>query len=187
MRIDLRATAFPSLLEAVGLAVVHFDAMERAIPLVFRAALNVSINFQRNVFAATRGLHTQLNLTEAAVEEGAVHFLDQWRLLAQRVRSLSELRGKVAHSGISIYGGGVIVNVAEEGNPTGIVRREGPPVASLLKSTRGSSEQISEAEVRQLAADILTIEGSIRKLAAEITACRVRFSSHQTRDRLSPT
>ncbi|MHA3839621.1 hypothetical protein ACX0GZ_00145 [Sphingomonas aestuarii] len=177
MRIDLRAKAFPGLLEAVGLAVIHFDAMERAIPSVFRAALNVSTGFQRNIFTVTRGLDTHLKLAEAAVEEGAADFLDRWRLIAKRVRSLSELRGKVAHSGISIYGGGVIVDLDEDGKPTGILRRAGPPTASLLKSTRGSSEQISEKEVRQLAADILVIEGDIRQLAADITASRPPPSS----------
>ncbi|MDF0489630.1 hypothetical protein PX554_15960 [Sphingomonas sp. H39-1-10] len=172
MRIDLRATSYPSLLEVVGLAIIRCDEMERAIPGVFRAALNVSLDFQREIFDATRGLEVHLKLTEAAVREGAAEFLGRWQELASRVRSSAGMRGKVAHAGLSIYGGGLIVEVDEDGVPTGIARRAGPPVASLSKYTRAGREEIKESEIRGLAERVLSLENEIRQLAGAIAGRR---------------
>lgn len=172
MRIDLRATSYPSLLEAVGLAIIHCDEMERAIPGVFRAALNVSLDFQREVFDATRGLEVHLKLTESAVREGAPEFLERWQELASQVRSSAGVRGKVAHACLSIYGGGVIIEVDDDGVPTGIARRAGPPVASLSKYTRAGREEIKEAEIRELAERVLQLENKIRQLAGDIIVKR---------------
>lgn len=174
MRIDLRATSYSSLLEAVGLAIIRFDGMERAIPGVFRAALNVSLDFQRGVFDATRGLQVHLQLTECAVREGAPEFLERWQGLASRVRSSASLRGKVAHAGMSIYGGGIIIEVDEDGVPTGVAKRKGPPEASLEKSTRAGSETITESEIRELAGRVLLVENEIRQLVADVIENRSR-------------
>jgi len=168
MRIDLRATSYPSLLEAVGLAIIRCDEMERAIPSVFRAALKVSLDFQREVFDATRGLEVHLKLTESAVREGAPQYLERWQELASRVRSPAGMRGKVAHAGVSIYGGGVIIEVDEDGVPTGIARRAGPPVASLSKYTRAGREEIKESEIRELAERVMHLQNEIMKLAGDM-------------------
>ena len=168
MRIDLRATSYPSLLEAVGLAIIRCDEMERAIPSVFRAALKVSLDFQREVFDATRGLEVHLKLTESAVREGAPQYLERWQELASRVRSSAGMRGKVAHAGVSIYGGGVIIEVDEDGVPTGIARRAGPPVASLSKYTRAGREEIKESEIRELAERVMHLQNEIMKLAGDM-------------------
>jgi hypothetical protein len=172
MLIDLRTTSYPSLLEAVGLAIIRCDEMERAIPSVFRAALNVSLDFQREVFDVTRGLEVHLKLAGAAVQEGAPDFLKRWEELASRVRSSAGMRGKVAHAGVSVYGGGVIIEVDEDGIPTGIAKRAGPPVASLSKYTRAGREEITELEIRELADRVLALVNEIGQLAADLSVNR---------------
>jgi len=174
MRIDIRATSYPSLLEAVGLAIIRCDGMERAIPSVFRAALGVSLDFQRGVFDATRGLEVHLKLTEAAVQEGAPDFLKRWQELASRVRSSAGTRGRVAHAGMSIYGGGIIIEVDEEGIPTGIVKTAGPPVESLSKYTAKGREEITEAEIRELAERVLALDHEIVQFAADLIVNKPR-------------
>ena len=174
MRIDLRATSYPGLLEAVGLAIIRCDEMERAIPHVFGAALNVSLDFQREVFDATRGLEVHLKLTESAVREGALEFLGRWQELTTGVRMSAGMRGKVAHAGMSIYGGGIIIEVDEDGVPTGIAKRAGPPVASLSKYTRAGREDITESEIRELADRVLKLESEIRQFAADVIVNRPR-------------
>lgn len=173
MPIDLRADAYPSLMEAIGLAIVRCDGMERSIPRVFRAALNVSIEFQVSVFEATRGLEVHLRLADAAVLEGAPEFYARWQEVASIVRSCAGRRGKVAHSGMSIYGGGLIVEVDEDGAPTGIARVAGPPIASLRKETKMGAENISEQEIRELANRALLAEQELHRLSDDI---RVRSS-----------
>jgi hypothetical protein len=169
MQIDLRATSYPGLLEAVGLAIVHCDGMERAIPSVFRAALDISLTFQRRVFDATRGLEAHLKLTEAAVLEGAPQFHNRWKELATRVRSSAYERGRIAHAGMSIYGGGIAIEIDEQGIPTGNMKRQGRAVASLRKGDKN----ISEVEIRQLADRVLDITTDIGQLAADITVHRL--------------
>lgn len=172
MRIDFRATSYPSLLEAVGLAIIRCDEMERAIPRVFRAALNVSLDFQRGVFDVTRGLDNHLKLTECAVREGAPEFLERWQGLASLVSSSARLRGKVAHARMAIDGGGIIIEVDEDGVPTGIAKRKRPPAALLEKSTRAGSEKITESEIRELADRVLHLENEMRQLVADVIESR---------------
>lgn len=174
MRVDLRATAYPSLLEAVGLAIIRCDQMERAIPNVFGAALGVSADFQKEVFEVSRGLDKHLKLTESAVREGAPELLGRWQDLASGVRSSAAMRGKVAHAGISINGGRIIVEVDEDGVPTGIAEPADPPIASLIKHTRSGRETITENEIRKLADRILQLETQIRQFAADVVVSRSR-------------
>lgn len=174
MNIDLRASSYPSLLEAVGLAVVNCDGMERAIPSVFRAALGVSREFQREIFEAARGLGPQLKITEAAIREGAPEYLDRWQEIASRVRSYAGKRGKIAHAGMSIYGGGIFVEIDDDGVPTG-VSRSGTPVASLAKFNRDATEYIEEHEIRELADHVLAVTRDLDRLAGSIAVSRPNF------------
>ncbi|GAA3708689.1 hypothetical protein GCM10022268_17500 [Sphingomonas cynarae] len=172
MEIDLRATSYPSLLQAVGLAIINCDGMEQAIPSVFRAALGVSLDFQKAVFETTRGLEVHLKLVGAAVQEGAPDFLERWEALAGEVRSSAGQRGKVAHAGLSIRGPGIVVELDEDGTPTGVARRAGPSTASLSKYTKQGREEIPEADIRELAERVSRIEREIRNLASDIIVNR---------------
>lgn len=172
LTIDLRAASYPSLLEAVGLAIVQCHGMEQSIPRVFQAALNTSIPFHVAIFEATRGLEVHLKVTEAAIREGAPAFVSRWLDVANLVRATAVRRGKVAHSGLSVYGGGIIIEVDEDGTPTGFARRAGPPVASLQKPTKQGPQQITEAEVREVAQRALEAQQALAKLATDIAASR---------------
>jgi len=146
--------------------------MEQAIPRVFQAALNTSTTFHVAIFEATRGLEVHLKVTEAAVREGAPAFVSQWLEVANLVRATAGRRGKVAHSGLSVYGGGLIIELDDDGTPTGFARRAGPPVASLLKATKQGAEQITEAEVREVAQRALEAQQALATLASDIVASR---------------
>lgn len=170
MTIDLRAASYPALLEAVGLAIIQCHGMEQSIPRVFQAALNTSISFHVAIFEATRGLEIHLKITEAAIREGAPAFVDRWLEVANVVRATAGRRGKVAHSGLSVYGGGLMIELDDDGTPTGFARRAGPPVASLFKATKKGAEQITEAEVRDVAQRALEAQQALAKLASDIAA-----------------
>lgn len=166
MQIDLRAASYPSLLEAVGLAIIKCHGMEGAIPSVFRAAMRVTPEFQRSIFEAARGLESHLKITTAAIQERAPEYLVRWLEISKRVRGCAGLRGKVAHADMSIYGGGVAVELDDEGVATGVMRRLGPAVASLHKRSAKGNDEISEAEIRKLTRDIDEVTNDIRQLAA---------------------
>lgn len=77
---------------------------------------------------------------------------------------------------MSIYGGGLSVELDDDGVPTGIVR-SGTPVASLAKFTRAETEYISESEIRELADHVLVVTRDIYKLEGAILVSRPGFGT----------